>query len=918
MQSIVPKKLLLLIWVVSVLPLVGGTPAVGANPTQNCVATNPDPPDGAKCVPDHVVLTWTPGCDAVSHDVYLGTDQIAVDDADPSAEGIYRGRRVVSSYDPGGLLEDTTYYWRIDGVEAGGTKHTGQVWSFTTLPGIPICDPNLLGWWRFEEGRGSAAIDWSGYDHHGTIFGDPQWVEGYDGGALAFDGNDYVEIVGFKGITGSHSRTCCAWIKTDTSKDIAEIITWGRDQPGEKWAFYLDNGRLAVDVRDGYIVGEKDLRDGKWHHVAAALGLGECDLIIRGDDGGFSMTETKLIIDGMCEQSSEVIDSAVNTASYWNVRIGGQTASSYFEGLVDDVRIYDRDVTEEIVVPPWARLAWNPKPSSGSKVDVEHAVTLCWSPGDWAGHHDVYLGTDEHAVSGADTSDRTGIYRGRQEPNDYTPLGCIEWGGGPYYWRIDEVEADGTTIHRGRLWSFSITDYLFVDDFESYCDYSCDRLYYAWTDGWGHAGDVSCDVAPYSGNGTGSTVGYLREPYAEEAIVHEGWQSMPFEYINDGSTGKALYSETERTFDLPQDWTRRGVKALALWFRGTGPIGSFEFDATTGICTMKGAGYNIGWPSDRFHYVCKRLSGLGSIEAHILSMTDTHHRAKAGLMIRETFGPYSKSAAVYITPSSGCRFRIRRFSSDSGQDDWSVSTEEQKAIKAPYWIKLERDEESSFNGYYSSDPATYSWTPMAWNPRTIDMRSDVYIGLAVASRNPDQMCIAKFSNIATTGTLTGQWQSHGVGMPVNVPEQLYVALEDSTGKVEVVNHHDPNAVLCDTWQQWNIDLWDFGDAGVDLESIAKMYMGLGDRDDPQPGGSGLLYFDDIRLYRPRCVPSLAKPVADFSGDCIVDYADLRIMAEQWLLGAGGLGFDLYEDGTIDLRDYAILADSWLQGPLLWP
>ena len=156
--------------------------------------------------------------------------------------------------------------------------------------------------------------------------------------------------------------------------------------------------------------------------------------------------------------------------------------------------------------------------------------------------------------------------------------------------------------------------------------------------------------------------------------------------------------------------------------------------------------------------------------------------------------------------------------------------------------------------------------------------------------------------------VTGYWHNQG----------LYLALQDSTGKIEVVSHPDPNAALYDTWQEWNINLQDFNDAGVDLKTITKMYIGLGDRDNPQPGGCGLLFFDDIRLYRPRCVPSLAKPVADFSGDCIVDYTDIKIMAEHWLLGAGDLEPDLYEDGTIDLRDYAVLADNWLEGPLLWP
>jgi len=118
----------------------------------------------------------------------------------------------------------------------------------------------------------------------------------------------------------------------------------------------------------------------------------------------------------------------------------------------------------------------------------------------------------------------------------------------------------------------------------------------------------------------------------------------------------------------------------------------------------------------------------------------------------------------------------------------------------------------------------------------------------------------------------------------NAAEPLYVALEDSTGTTEVVNHTaDPNAVLSDTWQEWNIELTQFA-AAVNLQSIKKMYIGVGDRNAPKLGGGGMLYVDDIRLYQPRCVPLMSRPDADIAEpyDCKVDYKDLRILAYEWL------------------------------------
>jgi hypothetical protein len=99
---------------------------------------------------------------------------------------------------------------------------------------------------------------------------------------------------------------------------------------------------------------------------------------------------------------------------------------------------------------------------------------------------------------------------------------------------------------------------------------------------------------------------------------------------------------------------------------------------------------------------------------------------------------------------------------------------------------------------------------------------------------------------------------------------------------------------------------------VDANNVEKVYIGFGDRFNPIPGGNGTVYFDDLRLYLPRCIPSIIKPVADLSGNCIVDMADLRIIADNWLDSVPA-EIDLY----YDVKDYAVLADDWLN-ETLWP
>ncbi len=118
------------------------------------------------------------------------------------------------------------------------------------------------------------------------------------------------------------------------------------------------------------------------------------------------------------------------------------------------------------------------------------------------------------------------------------------------------------------------------------------------------------------------------------------------------------------------------------------------------------------------------------------------------------------------------------------------------------------------------------------------------------------------------------------GAPANAVEQFYVALEDNAGHVKVVNHPDPEAVQGAGWQEWNIELTQF--AGVNLAAVKKMYIGLGNRTSPAAGGTGTIFIDDIRIYPSRCVPSIGKPAADLSGNCVVDAADVDILVNLWL------------------------------------
>ncbi|GAF80403.1 unnamed protein product, partial [marine sediment metagenome] len=97
----------------------------------------------------------------------------------------------------------------------------------------------LVGWWKFDEGRGNVAKDSSGKGHHGAIVGGRR-VKGKISAGLAFDGvDDYVEATGCKGVLGTKPRTASAWIKTTDSD--ATIVSWGSDTTGNKWVFRVQN-----------------------------------------------------------------------------------------------------------------------------------------------------------------------------------------------------------------------------------------------------------------------------------------------------------------------------------------------------------------------------------------------------------------------------------------------------------------------------------------------------------------------------------------------------------------------------------------------------------------------------------------------------------------------------------------------------
>jgi len=117
------------------------------------------------------------------------------------------------------------------------------------------------------------------------------------------------------------------------------------------------------------------------------------------------------------------------------------------------------------------------------------------------------------------------------------------------------------------------------------------------------------------------------------------------------------------------------------------------------------------------------------------------------------------------------------------------------------------------------------------------------------------------------------------GEPNNAAEQMYVKLNGS----KVVYDGDAGDIQQAGWHEWNIALSDFG---VDLQNVTTVYIGFGNENNTTtPGGSGVVFFDDIGLYPSRCVPSKRSDDfarVDYVQDCVVDYKEVAVMAANWL------------------------------------
>jgi len=297
-------------------------------------AANPNPFDKMTEVGIDPTLSWAPHATATNRDVYFGTSQAAVEDANTLSPE-HKGLQTETTYKPDVLSPNSTYFWRID--EVSGTPIKGDVWQFTTGM-YRQTEINLKAHYSFDTDDivGSTALDRSVPPYYdGNITNSPSVVAGRIGQALSFNGsNNYVAIP--RMIEDSFSISM--WVKTLQTGGTPNWYNGKGLVDAECGGVTYDFGTSLIGSKFGFgvnsptITSTTAINNDQWHHCVATRSA------ITG--------EMKVYVDGGPAESSTTATTLPLTAPT-RITIGMiQTNNNYFNGQLDDIAIWDRVLSQ--------------------------------------------------------------------------------------------------------------------------------------------------------------------------------------------------------------------------------------------------------------------------------------------------------------------------------------------------------------------------------------------------------------------------------------------------------------------------------------------------------------------------------------------------------------------------------------------
>jgi len=707
--------------------------------------------------------------------------------------------------------------------------------------------PGLVGYWRLNEGTGTIGGDVSGNGNNGTLNGGAKWTQGkYDGGVYLDGQDDYIEIPNVISAAG----TMEFWFKPDwDGSDPADYRLFDASLGGiyffvskganhadinpEDFGFYLEDATDA-DYQGIEIDPAGVIFADTWFHVAVTWQFG----------GGPAI----LYIDGKEVSRADTLGPL--PALYANPRFGLQTidyipSANGAKGIIDEIAIFNRALAGEEIQTTMAGLgeylyAWGPNPDDGT-LYPDTWISLSWSAGDTAVSHDVYIGDNFDDVN--DGAAET--FRGNQVAMNFIvgfpgfpyPDGLVP--GTTYYWRIDEVEADGTTIHKGPVWSFGIPPRTaYAPNPADSAELVAPDVQLSWTPGFG-------------------------------AKLHHLYFGNNFADVNNGTTG---------TYK--------------------GPVGFSKY--TPGTLKLSKTYY---WRVDEFDAVVTHKGHVWSFttQGAVVSLNPSNGAVdvKQTPVLAWSPGVYAASHQVYFgadkdavknagtgSPEYKGTRNLGSESYDPGKLLWDATyywridevnnANADSPWKGPVWSFttanfLVVDDFEDYDvgnneiwwswkdglGYaaHGNEPA---YPGNGTGAAVGDESTASYTEETIVHGGSQSMplfydnSVLKYSEAQKTLTYPRDWTEKGVntltiwfrGNSANAAETLYVALNGNA----VVSHDNPKAAQIATWTRWNIDLQAFADQGVNLANVNTIALGLGNKKSPVAGGSGTMYFDDIGLY----------------------------------------------------------------------
>lgn len=207
-----------------------------------------------------------------------------------------------------------------------------------------MANAELVAHWTFDEGSGTTAVDSAG-GNNGTVYG-ATWTQGKVGGALSFDGSGYVLGSSSPFDFANTTFSVCAWFQT-TNLDSVTIVsegaygnggwhlgTQGNVYFGLKSSNYTDNAYSTITANSSY-------NNGQWHHVAA---------VVTTNTSHYAGNSALIYIDGMLVAAAEGPQNGIlgymPSATNWSIGARDAATRSFFNGLIDDVRIYDSALSQ--------------------------------------------------------------------------------------------------------------------------------------------------------------------------------------------------------------------------------------------------------------------------------------------------------------------------------------------------------------------------------------------------------------------------------------------------------------------------------------------------------------------------------------------------------------------------------------------